>query len=291
MALYYSPAFFFFVIGLALRQKTTSSSVRIILLCAVAVIGTFVVVFSPFLTSTASFKQVIHRIFPVARGLFEDKVANFWSSSTLLIKWQRLFDNKTLLRMSIGATILGFLPSCIDVMRRPTSRRFVYTLFSCAMSFFLFSFQVHEKTILFPLLPIILLQVEQPLMVSWFGWLATFSMFPLLKRDGLTYTYTILVGMFVWLSYGCARRLNNPPFLVTLYKLSVFGMLLIHVLVVFLPVIPSLPDIPTYLFTLYSFGHFAVGWVLAMWYQIFRLPSSESEGAGIPINTKKDKKE
>lgn len=39
-----------------------------------SVVGTFVVCWLPFLTSADLTKQVIHRIFPVARGLYEDKV-------------------------------------------------------------------------------------------------------------------------------------------------------------------------------------------------------------------------
>jgi alpha-1,3-glucosyltransferase len=38
------------------------------------------------------------------------------------------------------------------------------------MSFFLFSFQVHEKTILLPLLPITLLLSGAPLDSTVFGW-------------------------------------------------------------------------------------------------------------------------
>lgn len=31
--------------------------------------------------------QIVHRVFPFARGLYEDKVANFWCTSNLVYKW------------------------------------------------------------------------------------------------------------------------------------------------------------------------------------------------------------
>lgn len=47
-------------------------------------------------------------------------------------------------------------------------------------------FQVHEKSILLPLLPLaILLGGEQPQLLCWVNAVAVFSMAPLLKKDGL----------------------------------------------------------------------------------------------------------
>ncbi len=49
--------------------------------------------------------------------------------------------------------------------------------------------QVHEKSILFPLLPISLLAMEHPTMAAWVPAMAAFSMFPLLKKDQLQLAY------------------------------------------------------------------------------------------------------
>lgn len=38
-------------------------------------LGTFAVLFSPWLGSLSLMQQCIHRIFPLARGIFEDKVS------------------------------------------------------------------------------------------------------------------------------------------------------------------------------------------------------------------------
>jgi alpha-1,3-glucosyltransferase len=75
---------------------------------------------------------------------------------------------------SLAATILAFLPACIHVGYYPTRRGFIYALANTSLAFFLLSFQVHEKTILIPLLPITLLYTELPSLVVWFTNVATF---------------------------------------------------------------------------------------------------------------------
>lgn len=49
--------------------------------------------------------------------------------------------------------------------------------------------QVHEKSVLFPLLPISLLAMEHPRLAAWVPAMAAFSMFPLLKKDQLQVAY------------------------------------------------------------------------------------------------------
>lgn len=51
-----------------------------------AVIATFVVCWLPFLWSLNDAGQVLHRLFPFARGIFEDKVANIWCTLNVLVK-------------------------------------------------------------------------------------------------------------------------------------------------------------------------------------------------------------
>lgn len=48
---------------------------------------------------------------------------------------------------------------------------------------------MHEKSILLPLLPLSLWAVEVPELAAWANLVAPFSMFPLLKKDGLSLPY------------------------------------------------------------------------------------------------------
>jgi alpha-1,3-glucosyltransferase len=50
------------------------------------VFGTFAVLWLPWLGSLSSFLQVVHRIFPIYRGIFEDKVSNVWCIVNVFMK-------------------------------------------------------------------------------------------------------------------------------------------------------------------------------------------------------------
>ena len=153
------------------------------------------VVFGPFLYPLSELQQVLHRIFPFARGIFEDKVANFWvrsiSSSTTsspsflghtlaqslsifrkllqcasntVLKWKTLLPATALPPLALALTFLSLLPSAIHFLylshTLPKGTNFSKLLpvlvWESAMSFFLFSFQVHEKSVLVPLLGVLM---------------------------------------------------------------------------------------------------------------------------------------
>jgi hypothetical protein len=58
-------------------------------------------------------------------------------------------------------------------------------LLTVAMAFFLASYQVHEKTVLLPVLPAVMLSTRLPLLSVWLSSVALWSLWPLLSRDGL----------------------------------------------------------------------------------------------------------
>lgn len=153
---------------------------------------TFLILFLPFLPPFAPISSVldpITRIFPFSRGLFEDKVANFWCASNVVFKWKNWIARDALVKLSTGLTALGFLPSVVGLIRggmttarptpddkdsspvvMPTLPLLPFALLTSSMSFFLFSFQVHEKTILVPLLPMTLLLSGASPDSSVFAW-------------------------------------------------------------------------------------------------------------------------
>ena len=88
--------------------------------------------------------HVVHRVFPIARGLYEDKVANFWCATGAVFRWKERFAAPSLLKAAFVATIAALLPAGIAVARAPTVARFLIALGAQAFAFFLFSFQVQE---------------------------------------------------------------------------------------------------------------------------------------------------
>jgi len=66
------------------------------------------------------------------------------------------------------------------------------------------SYEVHEKSILLAVVPLALLIREDPALVTWLQLLGTFSMFPLLVKDGLRIPYVACCALAASLSYSIA---------------------------------------------------------------------------------------
>ncbi|XP_006503227.1 dolichyl pyrophosphate Man9GlcNAc2 alpha-1,3-glucosyltransferase isoform X9 [Mus musculus] len=110
--------------------------------------------------------------------------------------WQEITLNLPV-KQCFCFTLLSLLPACIKLTVRPSCKGFRFTLVSCALSFFLFSFQVHEKSILLVSLPVCLVLTEIPFMSTWFLLVSTFSMLPLLLKDELLLPSVVTVMAFV----------------------------------------------------------------------------------------------
>ncbi|KAI5918300.1 ALG6, ALG8 glycosyltransferase family-domain-containing protein [Camillea tinctor] len=149
--------------------------------------------------------QLVHRVFPFARGLFEDKVANFWCAANVVIKLRK-YPTELLQRISLLATLGAITPPCAVIFFQPRKELLPYVFAATAWGFFLFSYQVHEKSVLLPLLPMtILLAGKQGLgkeIRSWVGFaniLGVWTMFPLLQRVDLSVPYAVLTLLWSYL--------------------------------------------------------------------------------------------
>lgn len=165
--------------------------------------------------------QSIHRIFPFARGLFEDKVANFWCAlhSSGIHKLNN-YSSTFLSRAALGLTLLSIIPPCTIIFLKPKKELTPLAFAATAWGFFLCSYQVHEKNVILPLLPMTLLLASEgglrPVRRAWIGYanqLARFTLFPLLARDGLRIPYVVLSLLSTWL-------MGMPPFTFELYTTS-----------------------------------------------------------------------
>ncbi|KAK7415418.1 Glucosyltransferase-like protein [Neonectria magnoliae] len=149
--------------------------------------------------------QMIHRVFPFARGLFEDKVANFWCAANVVLKL-RDYPAALLQKAALGATLLSIVPPNIILFLRPRKTLLPYAFATTAWGFFLFSYQVHEKSVLLPLMPMtLLLAGKQGLSKdtrAWVGFanlLGAWTMFPLLRRVDLRVPYMVLTLLWAYL--------------------------------------------------------------------------------------------
>ncbi|KAI7862790.1 glucosyltransferase required for N-linked glycosylation pathway [Spinellus fusiger] len=237
MALYYSPAVFAFLLSHCFREGGCVLFFKL----GLTVIVTLGVVFSPWLSSWEALTQVFTRLFPVARGLFEDKVGNVWCTLNIVIKLRHVLSLQATVHLSLVATLVVVFPISVHLGLSPSPKRLMYALINCSLAFYLFSFQVHEKSILLPVLPVTLLVLEDPQAVCLFVNVAMFSMFPLLKREGLVIPY--VAATLLW-NHLLGRQPSASSRSVAYTIKAVYACLFIwHGFDICVPAPVTLPDI------------------------------------------------
>eukprot|EP00903_Cladosiphon_okamuranus_P013142 g12256.t1 len=241
MALYYAPAFFFFLLaacvtrgGIAPGREiggrggggTTALAHRVGVLRRVLGLGfvvvlTFGAMWGPFCVfpgvddgsgCLSSLGQVARRLFPFSRGLFEDKVANLWFCADVVLKLRRRLAVPQLAKLALISTLSFLVPVGAELLRpsRPlTARRLVLAQFNSSMAFFLCSFQVHEKSLLLPLCPLAFLWGDAPLFTTWLQVIGMFSMKPLLAREGLL--VPCFVCTMIYVGASLVMTMLMPP--------------------------------------------------------------------------------
>ena len=306
MILYYAPSIFAYLLGRCFTTKshTISNHTTILqqfsfsrfLLLGGTVILTFGALWIPFIihrdpeetTVKDSLIQIIHRLFPFQRGLFEGKVANIWCAlSTKPISIRKRLSPNIQPVLALALTIIMMIPFCIklfflgkhwDKKNTPTSKQqqqnhhqlcsFLWGSGGVALSFFLASFQVHEKSILIPLTPLSLLFCNSPLFVLWFSFVSLWTMWPLLIVDRLTIPYITCSIIFACLAYVYFQTSDYKPFHKAAplgFKLSILVMIVLHLMELVFDPPQSLPDIYPVLFNLAGCGMFILSWCYCCW--------------------------
>lgn len=142
MELYHSLPFFFYLLGKSFQKQSRHtgqiSSVSWlrgsfnVLKIGVVVLLTFTVLWLPFYHARGldGVLQVARRLFPFNRGLYEDKVANFWCSVSVLVKVRALFSQGTLVVFSGILTLMAALPSSVYLLWKPRPYNFLVALVS-----------------------------------------------------------------------------------------------------------------------------------------------------------------
>lgn len=309
MALYYAPFIFFFILSKVVNNYydfNTRSwknfilkfNFPLLISVGLAIVLTVFVILSPFIfydinNSLLNLQQILIRVFPFNRGLFEDKVANFWCTTNLVIKYKQSFTNEQLTKLSLLFTLISIAPPCLmifykNVMNSKFSKTstniskylaLVYGFSATAWGFFLFSFQVHEKTVLVPLIPsTLLITLNNRFYISitqWINNIATFSLYPLLKRDGLILQYFVMLFMINWLIGGFNYKGSNlfqkrSLFWNFIFAVTYLTMVVYHIIDYKFPPPLNYPDLWVIFNTTVSFGCFSL-YYLWLLYEIYLL--------------------
>ncbi|XP_041972004.1 dolichyl pyrophosphate Man9GlcNAc2 alpha-1,3-glucosyltransferase-like isoform X1 [Aricia agestis] len=284
MELYHALPFFFYLLRTCFfvqpKRKYYNIFKKFIKL-GITVVTTFILVWYPISSSMEYVFQIIHRLFPLMRGVFEDKVSNIWCSVNIFIKLKTIYTNEEMVSMCFLTTMMSAMISCLDLFFRFNKRKFVLSCINVSLAFFLFSFQVHEKSILLVAIPVALHFPEDPFMCFWFLIVSTFSMLPLLLKDGLliplictslVYTgcYSIALQLAVpssgILSFFSAKTVYKAvntnynsiylKFLSTIFFFSLQGMFWLALGTSFVKPPERYPDLFPVLISLFSCAHF-----------------------------------
>jgi alpha-1,3-glucosyltransferase len=304
MTLYFAPAVFFYLLGRCMADQRRYFVARFVSL-GTSVIATLAVMFAPVIvhgpegtTALDRLIQVLGRIFPVHRGLFEAKVANIWC--VLSLKPFRLRQRIAIRLQPAAAMLLTLLliVPCATWMfrlgsgfsqrsnyhhhhhhhhhRHDDRTRLLWGVTNSALAFFLASFQVHEKSILLALAPVCLLVNVDSVFVTWFSVLAAWSLWPLLQIDRLQIAYvgslTIYLSLLsLWRSLCEPERPEKTFFrpnvwVSTLPYLSMAGMLILHMLEMTVTAPKGLPDLYTVLWSVVGCGFLCLAWGVTCWH-------------------------
>ncbi|KAF2201129.1 ALG6, ALG8 glycosyltransferase [Delitschia confertaspora ATCC 74209] len=325
MALFYAPAVFAYLLGICITPRINLSRFAAIALVTVA---SFALLYLPFILGIAynmyqgismedmplppllaslpiqlnekawyfplvlQLGQTVHRIFPFARGLFEDKVANIWCAIHTFHKLYQ-YPSALLKNAALGTTLVAITPPCFILFLKPRKELLPLALAATAWGFFLCSYQVHEKNVLLPLLPMTVLLGGKggllPSIRAWVGlanMLGVWTMFPLLKRDDLRVPYFVLTLLWAYL-------LGLPPTSLSAYQEGTKGGLSLptkilhlniylamvgwHIVEAFVPPPTDKPDLWTVANVLVGAGGFVICYLWCLWRLVIK---SDLVGSG-----------
>jgi alpha-1,3-glucosyltransferase len=224
--------------------------------------------------------DVLTRMFPFHRGLFEDKVANVWCSITPVWRVADYVPVHQLVRLCTACTAAAFFPSVLaTILRRPPSEptaavfRYAAAASAASLSFFLFAFQVHEKGILLPAAGAALAAVAVPphaavrAACDHFVLVAVASLWPLAVKDSLTGPWFACVLLAAIHSAVSISRVCDTTFARRVWTLSVLSLVMTGLFVAVTEPGPQLPDLHALAVSIVCCVHFVGYW--AFWtYQV-----------------------
>jgi alpha-1,3-glucosyltransferase len=294
MTLYYAPAVFFFLLGQCWGNppRNLFRFVSRILVLGITVISSFFLLWWPFIlygpedkTYTERATQVIRRIFPLQRGLFEGKVSNLWCAfSVRPFRIRQRIPSQWQFLAAVGLTLLLILPCSAYLFQAGTHSRktslpqrniLLWGATSSALGFFLASFQVHEKSLLLALAPCSLLWDVDEKFVFWFSIVSAWTLWPLLQIDRLQTAYfcTMLAFGSIVKLFNQAEMDNqnagffNQNILVGwIPALSYGAMIALHVAELFVTVPSHFPDLFAVLWSIVGCGLCCIAWVGSCWH-------------------------
>ena len=199
MGLYYSIPIFLYIIKdtLNLSNNNIFKFSFYIIIYTIYVIFNFMLIWSPWILNN-NIEDVIARIFH-KWDIKERKVANFWY---LLNYFYELSNSENLIKYSIIIIIITMIIPFSKIMfsGKVSIKKTNFTFFIISLSFYLFSYNVSEKSIMLPFLAYLLCFFYLSEILPSFYLVSMFSLQNLLEEDNLLFPYFIFMIMFYFIS-------------------------------------------------------------------------------------------
>lgn len=299
MALYYALPIFFYILSDCFTNRSFFKGALRVVFIGSIVISTFIICWLPFLQH-GEWKQVLKRIFPFERGVFEDYVASFWCTIHPMLNFvkRRILKGENIPHLpliSAALTLISSLPSNIMLFFKPSFGQFLYSLTITSLSFFLLSFHVHEKTILFPaIISSFLVYLRRRLTTVnsiLFGYLSIFSLYPLIIKDSLQIAYIsislLYIITFIWPVYESLQSFVKRLIIISVILIS----LLLQLFISLIPPPSNLPYLYIYFQSSYCFFGFSICWLIYFieQYNLFKMENNRKNLNDSKLNLKSRK--
>lgn len=252
------------------KLSNTQQAIKYATYIVISISITTLIIFYPWL-SIPELSNIFHRIFPVSRGLYEDKVSNVWCTIYTILPRSIRPSNLPSIQLCTFMTLITTLPFCISIMKDPYSfSGIMCNISGAALSSYLFSFQVHEKQILLPLVPIAALYDTFPNTSTYFSFIATFSIFPLLYREGCFTAYIAMIGIhFITTFFIAGRDVKKRLKYGTVVSINLGLVCILHALLMFVDPGKTYPDIFVVALMTFCCFHFCILYFILLYYSGF----------------------
>lgn len=195
--------------------------------------------------------------------------------------------------LTLGSSFFALL--AILIYKRASKKITNIAFFVVSLSFFLFAFHVHEKTILLPFLAYLIAYKELRLILPSFALISMYSLHPLLIREQQILTYAILSPFYFIMSkyansyytqYVTGKsgtiheaRDDNPKLRLLFNVLDILNVIAVvgyHICEILVPPPKDFPWMYPMINAALSFGNFVIFYLYAN-YRIYQLIVNDKE--------------
>jgi alpha-1,3-glucosyltransferase len=236
-------------------------------------IVTCIIIWIPWL-SIQEFSNVINQTILFKRNYIEGKVGNFWYVISGVYKIHEHFSNASIALICMVFTLLACLPFLYYLYKNHSQLAFINSICGCCLSFFLFSYMVHSKCVLYiTTFANFILVIDYPDLFQVLTIVGTFEWY--YEQFRVFYVIYLTIYFFVSSYYVYVVRKTH----IKMHNIIVFtAIIFIHFLEIFQPKDKYL-NLHNRIMSIYNLGYFCFFyyWLLRNQISITRAAEKKNE--------------